>query len=620
MKMTKRISLCLFLIIGVHLSGFSQVTIGSNEEPDTNALLDLRSGTGTDSTSTKGLLLPRVTLNATNDASPMTAHVKGMAVYNIATAGTSPYNVTPGYYYNDGDKWVSIAGDVNEPWYSTVTQKEATSNTDSVYVMGKVGIGTATPSAELDIVSSGNTSATKALEINNSSAWEMVTVLNSGQVGIHTDKPITNAALHVSERLDPASSSVDYYNGVMIQRYTTAERDANFTSLSATDNGLTIFNTTTGCYNVWIWSISTASGEWRALCGEKSGMVEFTDCSTINVVGKYDIDNPLTSQTVRIDVPVRVTEMGSYAFSTNTVNGVTFAATGTFVNLGYQTVSLYPVSAVSPVIGTYDYTVTIAPTESAGTSGVSCSGKSVTFVSRASSTLTIVNIAGNQNYTSLISGATPSTNYNSTTSYAQVGTWLQGGSYTGASSAVSYGGVAAINVVNVPYNSMAQLQTALQTASIVWVGASESYTNGYAQLIREWFTAGNGIVMITADKVDESTVADALGYYVEDGATTSGTVVTTNLSSVLSSPFAISNGSPIGYSGSNAGYISSNSGVRFININGNTGAYADILNGAFIFGDKFGSTDGTISTAQRTNFTHILIDIFTWSLKNAPIK
>ena len=83
----------------------AQVTIGSQQTPDVNALLDFRQGTGSDSTSTKGLLLPRVELSSTTDASPLTAHVKGMFVYNTATA----VDVKPGIYYNDGSKWVAAA-------------------------------------------------------------------------------------------------------------------------------------------------------------------------------------------------------------------------------------------------------------------------------------------------------------------------------------------------------------------------------------------------------------------------------------------------------------------------------------------------------------------------------
>ncbi|SEG32978.1 hypothetical protein SAMN05421847_2053 [Halpernia humi] len=58
----------------------------------------------------------------------------------------------------------------------------------------QVGINTETPSASLDLVSKGNTSATKALEINNSSSKELFTLLDNGNLGINA--PVPTAILH----------------------------------------------------------------------------------------------------------------------------------------------------------------------------------------------------------------------------------------------------------------------------------------------------------------------------------------------------------------------------------------------------------------------------------------
>lgn len=58
----------------------------------------------------------------------------------------------------------------------------------------QVGINETNPSATLDIKSKGNTSATKALEVNNSDAKELVTVLDNGNVGINV--PLPTAKLH----------------------------------------------------------------------------------------------------------------------------------------------------------------------------------------------------------------------------------------------------------------------------------------------------------------------------------------------------------------------------------------------------------------------------------------
>jgi hypothetical protein len=66
---------------------------------------------------TKGLLIPRVSLVATNNNAPVGVGIAtSLMVYNIATAGVSPNNVLPGYYYWDGTEWIAIAGDGSKNW------------------------------------------------------------------------------------------------------------------------------------------------------------------------------------------------------------------------------------------------------------------------------------------------------------------------------------------------------------------------------------------------------------------------------------------------------------------------------------------------------------------------
>ena len=76
----------------------AQVGIGTTS-PNADALLELDA-----TTNVGGLLLPRVTLTATGNFAPLSAHVQGMSVYNTATVN----NVVPGQYYNDGSRWVRI--------------------------------------------------------------------------------------------------------------------------------------------------------------------------------------------------------------------------------------------------------------------------------------------------------------------------------------------------------------------------------------------------------------------------------------------------------------------------------------------------------------------------------
>ncbi len=92
------------LLLCLYVTSHAQVTIGSGEEPNGNAILDLKETAA--GSSTKGLLLPRVTLSSTTSFSPLSAHVAGMTVYNTATIG----DVTPGYYINDGTRWIRSSG------------------------------------------------------------------------------------------------------------------------------------------------------------------------------------------------------------------------------------------------------------------------------------------------------------------------------------------------------------------------------------------------------------------------------------------------------------------------------------------------------------------------------
>lgn len=71
---------------------FSQVKIGGQPTINPDAMLEIEG---------KGFLLPRLALESTSDASPLSEHVAGMTVYNTENRN----DVKPGFYYNDGVKW-----------------------------------------------------------------------------------------------------------------------------------------------------------------------------------------------------------------------------------------------------------------------------------------------------------------------------------------------------------------------------------------------------------------------------------------------------------------------------------------------------------------------------------
>ena len=93
-------SFLLFAFVTVN----AQVGIGTNS-PNASAKLDITA-------TNKGLLPPRVALTGTADVSTITSPATALLVYNTATAGTSPNNVIPGYYYYNGTSWVNLITNV----------------------------------------------------------------------------------------------------------------------------------------------------------------------------------------------------------------------------------------------------------------------------------------------------------------------------------------------------------------------------------------------------------------------------------------------------------------------------------------------------------------------------
>lgn len=86
-----------FIFSAISSMAFSQVGIGTTS-PAASAQLDITS-------SSKGFLPPRVALSSINDVTTISSPATGLTIFNTASAGTSPNNVTPGYYYYDGSKW-----------------------------------------------------------------------------------------------------------------------------------------------------------------------------------------------------------------------------------------------------------------------------------------------------------------------------------------------------------------------------------------------------------------------------------------------------------------------------------------------------------------------------------
>jgi hypothetical protein len=130
--MKKMMFLMLTLMVLSAASMNAQVTIGSDQEPDESAVLDLQS---TD----KGLLIPRVALTAVNSATPLTSKVAGMVVYNTGTGGVAD----KGVYYNDGTNWIKIgSGELNVLTEVNVGENGLTKSTNGTTTTLALPVGT----------------------------------------------------------------------------------------------------------------------------------------------------------------------------------------------------------------------------------------------------------------------------------------------------------------------------------------------------------------------------------------------------------------------------------------------------------------------------------------------
>lgn len=145
----------------------------SGAAPDISAMLDIVAAN-------KGLLVPRVALTGTGDAATVPTPQTSLLVYNTATAGVSPNNVVPGYYYNAGTAgapaWIRLANGNGASWLTTgnagtisgthflgttdaVDFAVRTNNLERMRILsgGNVGIGTTTPVQLLDVNGKANT-------------------------------------------------------------------------------------------------------------------------------------------------------------------------------------------------------------------------------------------------------------------------------------------------------------------------------------------------------------------------------------------------------------------------------------------------------------------------------
>lgn len=185
-----------------------------------------------------------------------------------------------------------------------------------------------------------------------------------GQVGIQTSSPNPKSVL------DVVSKNND--KGVLLPRLTKVQIDAMTPGLTSTEDGLTVYNTTEKCFNLW------KQNKWQSICGDKASSVFVVDdCSGASVQGSY-VKGTALSGSNTYTIKVNVTQVGPYTIVGNTGNGYSFSKTGLFTNTGQQTLVLdgsgTPVAA-SPASGDV-----VTFTFNGVTASVSCTLPTVTVV------------------------------------------------------------------------------------------------------------------------------------------------------------------------------------------------------------------------------------------------
>lgn len=202
----KRIMITL-CVLGFALTAKAQVGVNTT---DPKATLDVV-GKTTDGTIPDGIMAPRITGdelhnkdNGSNDAYGLSQ--KGALVYVTKAASDAnlideTINVNAiGYYYFDGNIWKAISSRDTEPWYNVATNSAATSNTQDIYQKGKVGVGTTTPNAQLDVRPNPTSTSNPG----------------AGIIGLGTTTIAASTAGAGAIRYDTASGGVlEYSNGVV---------------------------------------------------------------------------------------------------------------------------------------------------------------------------------------------------------------------------------------------------------------------------------------------------------------------------------------------------------------------------------------------------------------------
>jgi hypothetical protein len=247
-------ALSLFLV-GVVFS--QNVGIGTNT-PNASAALDI-------SDSTRGILIPRVTLNKRN---AIQNPAEGLLVYQT--------DDSTGFWFYTGQNWMyinskGIKGDQGLKGDSGISVRNAFVNGDSLFVELSTGsiLNAGHVRGATGFLQSGSTAGNTPYWDGTSWVTSSSNIYNNGgSVGIKTTAPSASAALEIK----------DTTRGILIPRMTMAQRNA----IQNPAEGLMVYQTDS-TKGYWYWDGSL----WLSQTRDNSSIKEARNVKVFNSVGDY---------------------------------------------------------------------------------------------------------------------------------------------------------------------------------------------------------------------------------------------------------------------------------------------------------------------------------------------
>jgi hypothetical protein len=244
-----------YLLLFTFSSNAQGIGISQTGTPvNPSALLDID---GND----QGLLIPRVLLTSTTDATTITnGNVISLLIYNAATLA----DVVPGYYYWDGSVWKTLDGPVDDGsagYYevdaiTNITHTVGTSNVNSM-VITTADAGNYRTEAVLDFTSGGGSIVSSAVADHNALRAEIaaLTQTSTHAVGFLNESIGPNSVIDVVGAAS-LSGNIDYDAGgdpdaIFVIRVTT-------TITAAASATYTLSNGAQACNIFWLAGTTVA--------------------------------------------------------------------------------------------------------------------------------------------------------------------------------------------------------------------------------------------------------------------------------------------------------------------------------------------------------------------------